>query len=200
MNNNTAYLLASIIQINEPMQCSTKYRFEMMIERFVQEKAKKKEHAVSSTNIDDSAIFARKKYIQILFEEFSKCNSCVNIDYDMETNNKCVMFLRSGHLLLLLLLSLLFLLIFVFYKMTYGNELLPRHSPFFFYDYCCFFIIFSALSLPVFTYYLYLFVLINTRFIRIINRFIRNLKERARGKCADLCMHNTQILRINILI
>lgn len=110
------------------------------------------------------------------------------------------MFLRSGHLLLLLLLRLLFLLLCVFYKMTYGNEVLPRHFPVHFYDY---FALFSASLFSVLTYYLFLFVLINTRFVGIISRFIRNLKkvqERGRVKKVLIYACSTQISKINILI
>lgn len=62
----------------------------------------------------------------------------------------------------------------------------------------------SVFYAPLFaTYYLFLFVLINTRFVWIINRFIRNLEKRERErrrKKVLIYACSTQILRINILI
>lgn len=43
----------------------------------------KKQNKICTINIDESAIKIQH------YKEFSKCNSCVNIDHNMKINNKC---------------------------------------------------------------------------------------------------------------
>lgn len=94
-----------------------------------------------------------------------------------------------------LLLLLLRLLLFVFYKMTYGNELLPRHLPFVFLRLFIFFPQHRLRALTLFHF------LINTKICSDkINQFIRIIFKNATAKRMLIYTQNAQILRINRLI
>lgn len=112
------------------------------------------------------------------------------------------MFLRNGQLLLLLLLRLLFLLLFVFHKMTYGNDFLPRHFPVHFYDYVFLFFIFCSCIAVRRVYVLFIFICFNKYKICPDNQPIYTQFRETKASENKVLIYacSTQILRINTYI
>lgn len=111
------------------------------------------------------------------------------------TNSECTtwMFLRNGHYYCR---SCCCYYLFMFYKMTYGNEVLPRHLPFTFLRW---FVVVFQVRLNVFAH-LFESFLINTKICTDkISRFIRNFRE-GRKKCWFTHNNSTQIPWNNRLI